>query len=196
MRGYLRALGAKVGERVFWDTAPPIETRALDIEDDVVVEDGAMLLGHVVDHAVLQFGPIHIGKGSVINTFVNVQPHTQIGSNVLVDSLSTVMKHDTLPDSTTWVGSPCVRRAGSSGQAAKPRTAHFSWGGSDDNEALLPSGRLPGPSQRQSLLIQCLMMALVLLGLGLLLLVVYFWSDQQLQLEDQANQPRLGRQGR
>ena len=76
MRTYLRILGAQVGERVFWDTFPPVETRALNIGDDVVVEDGAMLLGHVVDHGELQFGLIHVGKGSVVNANVNIQPHT------------------------------------------------------------------------------------------------------------------------
>merc|ERR1711871_103809 len=110
MRVYLRMLGARIGARVFWDTLPPIETRALDISDNVVVEDGAMLFGHVLDHGVLQFGQIHVGEGSVINTHVNVQPHVRIGSNALVDCLSAVLKYETLPDDTSWIGSPCVRR--------------------------------------------------------------------------------------
>merc|ERR1712070_1110404 len=39
MRVYLRILGAKIGKGVFWDTFPPIETCALDIGDNVVIED-------------------------------------------------------------------------------------------------------------------------------------------------------------
>jgi acetyltransferase-like isoleucine patch superfamily enzyme len=106
MRVYLRALGARIGERVFWDTHPPVETRALTVEDDVVVEEGAVLFGHVVDHELLQFGPIHVGAGSVINAHSQVQPHTHIGSNVNVGIYTTVMKHEILHDGTSWVGSP------------------------------------------------------------------------------------------
>ena len=111
MRLYLRALGATISERVFWDTLPPVETRALIVEDDVVVEEGAMVFGHVVDHELLQFGEIHVGAGSVINAKSNVQPHTNIGSNVHVGVFTTVMKHDIIPDNTAWVGSPAARRA-------------------------------------------------------------------------------------
>ena len=110
MRVYLRALGAKIGKRVFWDSGPPVETRALVVEDDVVVEEDVMVFGHVVDHGLLQFGHIHIGAGSVLNAKSNVQPHTNIGSNVHVGVFTTVMKHDILPDNTAWVGSPAVRR--------------------------------------------------------------------------------------
>ena len=124
MRVYLRALGANIGARVFWDTFPPIETTALDIGDDVVVEDGAMLLGHVVDHQRLQFGSVSVGKGAVISSHVNVQPHTNIGSNVTVGCLTTVMKHETLPDDTEWVGSPAVRRSVASKLQPKLTAVH------------------------------------------------------------------------
>ena len=106
MRVYLRAVGATIGERVFWDAHPPVETRALTVKDDVVIEDRAVLFGHVVDHELLQFGPIHVGAGSVINAHSQVQPHTHIGSNVNVGVYTTVMKHEILRDGTSWVGSP------------------------------------------------------------------------------------------
>jgi acetyltransferase-like isoleucine patch superfamily enzyme len=111
MRTYLRFFGSTIGERVFWDALPPVETRALIIEDDVVVEEGAMLYGHVVDHEQLQYGTIRVGQGTVINGKVNVQPHTNIGSNVMIGCLTTVSKYETLPDNTAWQGSPAVLQA-------------------------------------------------------------------------------------
>ena len=110
MRVYLRILGAKVGSNVFWDTFAPVETEGITVEDNAVIEEGAMVLGHVVDHGKLQFGKIHIGKGAVVSAHVNVQPGAHLGENVLVGCLTTVMKYEHLPDNTAWVGSPAVRR--------------------------------------------------------------------------------------
>ena len=112
MRVYLRFLGATIGKRVFWDALPPVETRALIIEEDAVVEEGAMVFGHVVDHELLQFGQIHVGAGSVINAKSNVQPHTSIGPNVHVGVFTTIMKHGILPGNTAWVGSPAAASCG------------------------------------------------------------------------------------
>ena len=53
MQWYLQLLGARVGNNVYFDTTPGVEARGLTLEDDVVVEADAMVLGHVVDHGRL-----------------------------------------------------------------------------------------------------------------------------------------------
>ena len=131
MRVYLRILGAKVGSNVFWDTFAPVETQGITVEDDAVVEMGAMVLGHVVDHGRLQFGKIHIGKGAVVSSHVNVQPGARLGTNVLVGCLTTVMKHEQLPDNTAWVGSPAVRRRAEEPRCSKGQCTH-EWRGTRD----------------------------------------------------------------
>merc|ERR1712194_40008 len=94
MKYYLRLLGATVGDNVFFDASPPLETSALTIEDDAVVEAGAMVLGHVVDHGVMQHGFIKIGRGSVVGSFVNVQPGANIGAGAVLGCLTLAMKFE------------------------------------------------------------------------------------------------------
>ena len=50
-------LGAKVGRNVFWDTYIPFETAGYDVGDNVVVDAGAMIVGHTVDGGVMRHAP-------------------------------------------------------------------------------------------------------------------------------------------
>ena len=105
---FMRACGAKVGSDVFWDTAVPTEVQGLRVGDGVVVEAGAMVLGHTVDHGELNFGEIRIDSGATVSSFCNVQPGAHIGRGTTAAALTLVMKNETLPDHTVWRGSPAV----------------------------------------------------------------------------------------
>jgi acetyltransferase-like isoleucine patch superfamily enzyme len=90
---YLRCLGAKVGKNVFWDTSPPAETKALQIGDGAIVEEGAMILPHTVDHGEMTHGTIRIDDHAIVSSGVNMQPGSHLGVGASLDCLSTARRN-------------------------------------------------------------------------------------------------------
>jgi non-ribosomal peptide synthetase-like protein len=106
---YLRIGGATMGDNVFWDTLPPVESKGLTVEDDAIIEEDAMVLGHVVDHGKMTHGKIHIGKGAVVGAFTNIQPLVTLGDGVTLGCLTLAMKGEAFPAHTSWAGCPARR---------------------------------------------------------------------------------------
>ena len=106
---YLRCLGAKVGKNVFWDASPPRETKALRIGDGAIIEAGAMILPHTVDHGEMTHGTISIGDHAIVSSGVNMQPGSHLGVGASLDCLSLAMKNERFPDHTAWGGTPAMR---------------------------------------------------------------------------------------
>lgn len=104
----LRMLGARIGQRVFFDTHVPQELDALTVKDDVVL-DHCQLVMHAIDNGRLQFAPIHIGNRCIIGHGSHLGAMSRLEDDAVVLPGTYVVKGSVLPRTSTWVGNPPSR---------------------------------------------------------------------------------------
>ena len=123
MPWYLRSFGARVGSSVYFDAIVPAEVSAtggsklvvcrlthritvqiniFEFGDRVVIEDGAVLIGHVVDNGYIQHAPTSFGHGTYVGAGSVVQPGSAIGLGVHIMPLSLVMKGESGFAKNSW----------------------------------------------------------------------------------------------
>ena len=105
---YMRLLGGEIGDGVFWAADVPAEVGIFTVGDGAVVESGAMLVGHVVDHGRIQHMPTVLGKGSYVGAGSHVQPGVVLGEGVMLWPGTLAMKGEVFPRGSSWQGSPAV----------------------------------------------------------------------------------------
>ena len=105
----LRALGARVGERVVihrgvgladggWDL--------LDIGDDVTLgQDAALRLSELRDGQIV-FGPISLASGATLATRAGMDPNSSMGAGACLTALSSLAGGVRVPDGECWSGVP------------------------------------------------------------------------------------------
>jgi non-ribosomal peptide synthetase-like protein len=103
---YLRLLGARVGRRVYVGTTGFLEWDLVEIGDRTVLNDGCILQTHLFEDRVLKGARLRIGADCEIGEQSIVLYDTEIHDGARVGPLSLVMKGETLPAGSAWVGSP------------------------------------------------------------------------------------------
>jgi non-ribosomal peptide synthetase-like protein len=102
----MRFLGAKIGKRVFLNTTDWTETDLFNIGDDTAINWNAPLQAHLFEDRVMKIGTIHIGERVSVGTFSIVLCDAIVKDDARLGHLSLVMKGETIPAATYWVGSP------------------------------------------------------------------------------------------
>ncbi len=103
---YLRALGAKIGKRVFLDSAEITEFDLVAIGDDAAVNTSATIQTHLFEDRVMKMSRVTIGPRCAVGSMSVVLYDTEMGADATLGSLSLLMKGETLPPGTNWEGSP------------------------------------------------------------------------------------------
>jgi non-ribosomal peptide synthetase-like protein len=103
---YLRLLGARIGQRAYVATTGFLEWDLVEIGDRAVLNNGCILQTHLFEDRVLKGARLRIGADCEIGEQSIVLYDTEIGDGARVGALSLVMKGETLPAGTAWVGSP------------------------------------------------------------------------------------------
>lgn len=106
MSGLMRILGAKVGKRSFINSTDFTETDLITIGDDVAINANAPLQAHLFEDRVMKIGPIKIGDRCSIGTYSVILCDSEVKNDAHIGDLSLVMKGETIPAHTYWVGSP------------------------------------------------------------------------------------------
>lgn len=102
----LRALGAKVGKRVYIDTKLFCEYDLTEIGDDVALNADCLIQTHLFEDRIFKMGPVkieagcNVGCGSVVLYNATMEEKSSLGS------LSLLMKGETLPANSHWEGIP------------------------------------------------------------------------------------------
>lgn len=98
-----RALGAKVGRRVYWPgTGPSVQDfDLLEIGDDVVFGSRS----HIVTSDGLGSDFVRIGAGAMVADRVVLLPGVVVGQKAVMGSGALTRREAVYPDFTTWVGS-------------------------------------------------------------------------------------------
>lgn len=102
----MRFLGAKIGKRAFINTTDWTETDLFTIGDDVAINWNAPLQGHLFEDRVMKIGSIHIGDRVSVGTYAIILCDATVKHDSRIGHLSLVMKGETIPANTDWIGSP------------------------------------------------------------------------------------------
>lgn len=106
MSAYLRAMGAKIGRDVWFESAAVTEYDLVRADDGAVVNRAAHVQTHLVHDRVLRLGPTHLGAGATLGPWAAVLPDTVLGVGATVGARSVVLRGEHLPAGTSWQGAP------------------------------------------------------------------------------------------
>jgi non-ribosomal peptide synthetase-like protein len=108
MSVYLRAVGAKVGRDVWFETLNITEYDVVELGDGCVVNRAACVETHLFHDRLMRIGPATLEPGSSLGPYSVVLPDTVLGAGVGVGGRSVVLRGEELPPGTTWHGSTVV----------------------------------------------------------------------------------------
>ena len=109
---YLRLLGARIGKRVFLNTAELTEFDLVEIGDDAAINEDVTLQTHLFEDRVMKMSTVKIGPRCSVGGQAVVLYDTEMKEWSSLGSLSLLMKGETLPPGTRWEGSPARSRNG------------------------------------------------------------------------------------
>ena len=101
-----RAMGARIGKRVYLETTDITEHDLVRLGDDVCVNADATLQTHLFEDRVMKMSTVDVGDRCTIGGLSLVLYDTRMESDSNLNSLSLLMKGETLPVGTKWEGIP------------------------------------------------------------------------------------------
>jgi non-ribosomal peptide synthetase-like protein len=108
MSVYLRAMGARVGRDVWFETLAVTEFDLVQLGDGCTVNRGACVETHLFHDRLMRTGPATLGAGSTLGPNSAVLPDTTLAARCSVGARSFVMRGESLPANTRWHGAPVV----------------------------------------------------------------------------------------
>jgi non-ribosomal peptide synthetase-like protein len=106
MPAYLRAMGAKVGRDVWFETMAVTEFDLVRLDEGCAINRGACIMTHLIHDRLMRTGPTHIGAGATLGPESAVLPDTTLGAGATVSGRSIVLRGEQLPPHTRWHGAP------------------------------------------------------------------------------------------
>ncbi|SIQ45372.1 non-ribosomal peptide synthetase terminal domain of unknown function [Rhizobium sp. RU35A] len=102
----LRALGVKVGKRVFDDGSNLTERSLVEIGDDVTLNEGCVIQAHSLEEGAFKSDHIRIGNGCTLSPAAFVHYGVVMGDGSVADVDSFIMKGEILEPNSIWRGNP------------------------------------------------------------------------------------------
>ena len=102
----LRLFGVKIGRGVYMDANDITEFDCVEIGDFATINALACLQTHLYEDRLMKVGRIKIGKDVTIGAGTTVLYDTNVGDGVQIGPLTLVMKGESLPSRSAWIGSP------------------------------------------------------------------------------------------
>ena len=109
IRGYYRLLGARIGKRAFIGRMPIDAADLVDIGDDAIVSDYAMLATSAVERGLLRLGTATVGRGAFLGSMSVMGRNASLGEGAALEDLSAIPADSHVPARETWSGSPARR---------------------------------------------------------------------------------------
>ena len=107
--GYFRAMGARIGKRVLWETTQLTEFDQVQVGDDVTLNLNCTLQTHLFEDRVMKTAKLLVGDGATIGPMAVVLYDSEMQQGASLSGLSLLMKGETLPAWTNWEGIPARR---------------------------------------------------------------------------------------
>ncbi len=106
LTGWLRTLGAQIGRGVWCDTYWLPEPDLIRLHDGATVNRGCVVQTHLFHDRVLRLGPVTMHAGSTLGPNGVILPATILGRHATIGPASLVMRGESVPDKTRWIGNP------------------------------------------------------------------------------------------
>jgi non-ribosomal peptide synthetase-like protein len=124
MKGLLwRALGVRIGRRVFDDGCGMPEKSLVMIGDDVTLNAGSVVQAHSLEDGAFKSDHIVVGSGSTIGPHAFVHYGVTIGKDAVLDADSFLMKGTEMSPASRWRGNPATEVWSAPAAAATSRPA-------------------------------------------------------------------------
>ena len=107
----LRLFGTKVGKGVYMNTTDLTEFDCCVIGDYAVMNDLSCLQTHLYEDRVMKVGNVRLGKGVTVGAGSTVLYDTHVGDFAQLGPLTLVMKGESIPANSEWIGAPAEPRA-------------------------------------------------------------------------------------
>jgi len=103
---WFRLMGATIGRGVWIDTHWLPETDLVTLGDGATVNSGTVVQTHLFHDRMLALGTVTLRRGATLGPNSVILPAATIGRHSVVGPVSLVMRGESLPDKTLWIGNP------------------------------------------------------------------------------------------
>ncbi|RJQ73727.1 amino acid adenylation protein [Pseudonocardiaceae bacterium YIM PH 21723] len=106
MSMWLRALGAQVGRGVWCESYWLPESDLVTLGDGATVNRGCVVQTHLFHDRIMRMDTVTLEPGSTLGPHGIVLPGAAIGAHTTVGPASLVMRGESVPSGTRWIGNP------------------------------------------------------------------------------------------
>ncbi len=103
---WLRSMGARIGRGVWCETYWLPEADLIELRTGATVNKGCVVQTHLFHDRVLSMDTVTLREGGTLGPHGVVLPSATIGRMATVGPVSLVMRGESVPDKTRWVGNP------------------------------------------------------------------------------------------
>lgn len=103
---WLRSLGAQIGKGVWCETYWLPEADLVRLEDGSTVNEGCVVQTHLFHDRTLSMDTVTLRAGSTLGPHSVILPAAVLGRHATVGPVSLVMRGESVPDKTRWIGNP------------------------------------------------------------------------------------------
>jgi non-ribosomal peptide synthetase-like protein len=103
---WLRSLGATIGTGVWCETYWLPEPDLVELRDGVTVNAGCVVQTHLFHDRVMSMDRVVLKRGATLGPNSVILPAAMIGRDATVGPVSLVMRGESVPDKTRWIGNP------------------------------------------------------------------------------------------
>ncbi|HEY3594019.1 MAG TPA: Pls/PosA family non-ribosomal peptide synthetase, partial [Polyangiaceae bacterium] len=103
---WLRLLGCKIGRHVYMETTLFSEFDLVHIGDYAAINAGAIIQNHLFEDRIMKASTLKIGDECSVGNMAVVLYDTEMLPGSSIGPLSLLMKGETLPPETRWIGIP------------------------------------------------------------------------------------------
>lgn len=103
---WLRAMGAHVGRGVWCETYWLPEPDLVSLGDGATVNAGTVVQTHLFHDRMFGTDRVTLRRGATLGPHSVILPAATLGRHATVGPVSLVMRGESVPDKTTWIGNP------------------------------------------------------------------------------------------
>lgn len=106
LSAWLRTMGAHIGRGVWCETYWLPEADLIWLGDGSTVNQGCVIQTHLFHDRVLSLDEVRLQRGATLGPNSVILPAARLGKHATVGPVSLVMRGESVPDKTRWIGNP------------------------------------------------------------------------------------------
>jgi non-ribosomal peptide synthetase-like protein len=108
---YLRLMGAKIGRNCYIDTTGFLEWDLVELGDRTIINENAVVQTHLFEDRILKASRLRVGADCIVGATSVVLYDSVMEDHSRLDALTLLMKGETIPRGTRWIGIPASSEA-------------------------------------------------------------------------------------